>query len=548
MKTLAKKIIPLIISVGILLSMLTVSVYAAGSSIAFSKNKITVGETLTVTARFSTSSSDPMYGLEGYITYDPAVLEFVSSDNGNLLTNGKAKIVLQSPGKNNLTEVIKFKALKAGKSIISLESLLYVDKNDTEKSLSGSSATVTVTDPSAQASSNANLKGLTLSSGTLTPAFDPNVTSYSVTLPYNVTELWVSTSRADAKATATVEGSREMKVGFNKRTVIVTAENGATKTYTINITRLDESGNVPQTETQEPINDVTEVTVDGTSMYVQEDFAGATTPTGFSVIDYAFDSKTIPALSDGTYIMIYLKTPDGTASDFYVVNEDDSFTKLVTVTVGGISYSILPTAEVPDGYTQVSDFMIGEVMVPAYKSDNAVFTEFVTVYAKGPGGQNSFYNYDTVDGTMQRAVDIDLKSQAQFDENTAPEQELNIIETFNDLNTNGKIVTITILAIILLLIIAVIVLIVKIATAGKDKKEYEQEEDDFYFEDDESVGFEYVSVGEPVSQQAPEHSVEETVAEEEDTAQDEPDEAEENDEENPQDKSAAHDAKQEEEE
>ncbi len=550
MKTVVKKIIPFILSVCILLSVLTISVFAAGSSIAFSKSKLTVGETLTVTAHFSTSSSDPMYGLEGYITYDPAVLEFVpvSGDNEcNLITNGKAKIVLQSAGKNNLTKVIKFKALKAGKSTIALESLIYPDKNDTEKSLKGCSAPVTVTNPSAQASSDANLKGLTLSSGTLVPAFDPNVTSYSVTLPNNVTELWVSTSRSDANATAVVEGSREMKVGYNKRTVIVTAENGATKTYTINITRLDENGNVPDASTDEPINDVTEVTVDGATMYVQEDFAGVTTPTGFSVIDYAFDSKTIPALSDGTYIMIFLKLPDGTAADFYVVNKDDSFTKLVVVTVGGAAYSILPAAEVPVGYTQVSDFMIGEVMVPAYKSDNADFTEFVTVYAKGPGGQNGFYNYDTVDGTMQRAVEIDLKSQAQFDENTAPEQELNIIETFNDLNTNGKIVTITILAIILLLIIAIIVLIVKIAASGKDKKEVEEEEDDYYFDDD-SVGFEYISVAEPVSQQVPEHSAEETVAEEENTAQDEPYEAEESDEEKPQDKPAAHDAKQQEEE
>lgn len=547
MKTVVKRIIPLILSVCILISVLTISVFAAGSSIAFSKSKLAIGETLTVTARFSATSGDKLLGMSGYLTYDPAVLEFVSGDNCNLITNGKIKII-DSQNKNNVTETFKFKAISAGKSVIALESILYAGNDDVEKSITGSSATVTVTNPSAEASSNANLKGLTLSSGTLVPDFDPNVTSYSVTLPNNVTELWVSTSRADTNATVTVEGGREMKVGFNKRTVIVTAENGATKTYTINITRLNESGNVPETETQEPINDVTEVTVDGATMYVQEDFAGVTTPTGFSVIDYAYDSKTIPALSDGTYIMIYLKTPDGTAADFYVVNEDDSFTKLVVVTVGGAAYSILPAAEVPVGYTQVSDFMIGEVMVPAYKSDNADFTEFVTVYAKGPGGQNSFYNYDTVDGTMQRAVEIDLKSQAQFDENTAPEQELNIIETFNDLNTNGKIVTITILAIILLLIIAIIVLIVKIVTAGKDKKEYEQEEDDFYFDDDESVGFEYVSVGDPVSQQSPEHSVEETEVEEENTAQDEPDEAEESDEEKPQDKPAAHDAKQEEEE
>lgn len=284
-------------------------------------------------------------------------------------------------------------------------------------------------------------------------------------------------------------------------------------------------------------------------MYVQEDFAGVTAPTGFSVIDYAYDSKTIPALSDGTYIMIFLKLPDGTAADFYVVNEDDSFTKLITVTVGGAVYSILPAEEIPAGYTATSDYMIGEVAVPAYKSDKTELSDFITVYAKGPGGQNGFYNYDTVDQTMQRAIGLVMQSEVEDEQDNTDSEEINIIETFNELNTNGKIVAITILAIILLLIIAIVVLIVKIATSGRDKKEAEEEED-FLFEDEDSVGFEYISVGDPVAPQTPVEKIPETpeidnelpIAEETEASEQE---TEETTEDASDDKPAAHDKKEE---
>ena len=201
MKSILKKSTAIIITVCVLLSLLTVNVFAKGSSsIAFSKNTVTLNENITVTARFSTASGDPMYGLEGYITYDPKIIKFVSGDNCNLLTDGKVKIVLQSAGKVNLTETVKFSTLAAGKSKVALEQLIYVDKNDTEQAMTGASATVTVTNPSTQASSNANLRKLGVSAGTLTPAFSPDVTSYNVTIPYEETELWVQPGLADQKA------------------------------------------------------------------------------------------------------------------------------------------------------------------------------------------------------------------------------------------------------------------------------------------------------------------------------------------------------------
>ena len=494
MKSILKKSTAIIITVCVLLSLLTVNVFAKGSSsIAFSKNTVTLNENITVTARFSTASGDPMYGLEGYITYDPKIIKFVSGDNCNLLTDGKVKIVLQSAGKVNLTETVKFSTLAAGKSKVALEQLIYVDKNDTEQAMTGASATVTVTNPSTQASSNANLRKLGVSAGTLTPAFSPDVTSYNVTIPYEETELWVQPGLADQKASYVVEGGKDMKVGYNKRVIIVTAENGKTKSYTVNVTRLDQSGNAPSTEIDDPVNDMVEVTVGGETFYVNENFATDSIPAGFEIVDHALNGKTVPALSDDSLILLNLIKPDGSDAAFYIKNADGSFTKLTVLEVGGAAYYIIPAAEIPEGYSEMA-LTVGEKEITAYTSANADEKEFALIYAKGPSGNTGFYRYDTVEATIQRAPATLTAPPVSDDDDKKEEVSGNLFEKFKKSSQEEKIVALTILGIMILLIIVIIILIVKlikaIVNSAKERKLRKLEEDSA-----EQVGFDYVSIG-----------------------------------------------------
>ena len=497
MKNLAKKIITVIMAASILLSVLTISVSAAGSSIAFSNNKPTIGTTFSVTGRISAPSGDKIYSLEAYITYDSSIIEFVGGDNCNLLTKGKVIVVLDS-SQNTVSQTVKFKAIAAGKSTIAIENISYVGDSNSENTLTGCSAAITVTNPSAQASSDANLKYLAVSSGTLTPKFHPDVTTYSVTIENSVTELWLQATKSNPNASYNVEGSKDMKVGYNKRVVTVTAENGNTKTYTVNVIRLDENGNPPSDETVDtPANDVTEVVVNGITMYLGVDFSAQTLPKHFSVIDYAFNGQTVPALSDNSVVMVFLTMPDGSDSGFYVVNKDETFTKLITIDLLGENYLfyVLPTDKIPDGYREVEGYEIGGIPVPAYKSTADSGSEFFMFYGKGPGGQNAFYTFDTVDQTIQRATGLTFsseKEELEDEDDDTSANSTNIIDSFNALNTNGKIVAITIPAIMLLLIAVIIVLIVKIATAGKNR-DYDYDEEESAEEKNESLGFEFIS-------------------------------------------------------
>ena len=95
-------------------------------------------------------------------------------------------------------------------------------------------------------SSNANLSALTLSSGTLTPAFDAARTTYTASVLTTVASLNVTATKADSGASLTIKGAAAtsgtakavaLAIGANSIPVVVTAANGSTKTYTITVTR-----------------------------------------------------------------------------------------------------------------------------------------------------------------------------------------------------------------------------------------------------------------------------------------------------------------------
>jgi len=112
-------------------------------------------------------------------------------------------------------------------------------------------------------SSNADLSGLTLSSGTLSPAFAPDTTIYKARVANDISSVTV-TALADDSTYASVSASvynnagmlvsgpliltsdaaspaLPLSVGSNEIKLVVTAQDGTTKTYTVTVTRESES-------------------------------------------------------------------------------------------------------------------------------------------------------------------------------------------------------------------------------------------------------------------------------------------------------------------
>jgi hypothetical protein len=103
--------------------------------------------------------------------------------------------------------------------------------------------------PPPTVSSDASLSGLSVSAGSLTPAFQSNTTSYDVVVAAADSSVTVTATTSDASATVTINGSAvasgtasppvALATGDNTITVLVTAEDGtATRTYTLSVYRL----------------------------------------------------------------------------------------------------------------------------------------------------------------------------------------------------------------------------------------------------------------------------------------------------------------------
>ncbi|OOL16832.1 hypothetical protein BRY73_11715 [Ochrobactrum sp. P6BS-III] len=96
-------------------------------------------------------------------------------------------------------------------------------------------------------SGNADLVGLAPSAGTLDPAFSPSTATYSLTVPTDTSSLQLTPTSADATATIAVNGATVLSgsasaalslgTGTTTLTVVVTAQNGTTRSYTVNVTR-----------------------------------------------------------------------------------------------------------------------------------------------------------------------------------------------------------------------------------------------------------------------------------------------------------------------
>jgi alpha-tubulin suppressor-like RCC1 family protein/phosphodiesterase/alkaline phosphatase D-like protein len=94
------------------------------------------------------------------------------------------------------------------------------------------------------------LAGLSLDRDTLSPAFSPGETAYSVTLPFGVPSIAITPVAATPAATITLDGSAlasgssspplALALGENRFTLTVEAPGGAPLDYTIRVTRLPE--------------------------------------------------------------------------------------------------------------------------------------------------------------------------------------------------------------------------------------------------------------------------------------------------------------------
>ena len=316
MKKISKKLICILAS-AILLLVGFSFICSAAPSLTVSADKTTVNVGDTVTARVTLSTDQEIYGCNIKLTYNASVLQYVSGgDSGS--GAGVVKIV-DAPASKSLTNIISFKALANGSSSLSFVDSYFTFSDLKNQYPAGNSVSVVVA--AANASNNADLTELRSASGALSPTFSKNVTSYTVTVPENVTSGRLYATTADPNAKISVEGNVELKPGRNVRTVVVTAPGGAVKKYTITFIRGEDSSVSSDTASNDtPDGNPLEVTVSDKKYLIQTDLSGISIPSGFEVQTETYKDTQIQVAKNQDYTIFYLKAEGSDTAELFTLN------------------------------------------------------------------------------------------------------------------------------------------------------------------------------------------------------------------------------------
>lgn len=324
-------------------------VFAASASLD-GATTVRAGDTITLSLNVSHNGS---YGLTGTLNYDSSQVSLTETKcglSGWLVENSGKDLVVYD---NNLTNplsgtktvlTLKFKvnnSVAEGTRInISVDNLNSSDGNS-DTSLGKATYSVTVARP---LSGNANLASLSVSGVTLSPAFSAGTTTYNLgTVEYSTSKLDISYTTEDSNASVSVRGN-SLSVGSNTVSVVVTAEDGSSKTYKLNVTRKQDPNYVAgsnanlkeMTVNQGIISPVFKADVTDYIVYLPYEKIG----TSFTASGTAADAKA-KGVVNGTID----KLVEGENRTIVVCKAEDGTEKAYAVTV-----VVMPkyTGEVPD--------------------------------------------------------------------------------------------------------------------------------------------------------------------------------------------------------
>lgn len=75
----------------------------------------------------------------------------------------------------------------------------------------------------------------------MTPNFSASITDYTLVVPERVTDIDVLATTEDSNASLQITGNNGLQMGINTIRIVVTAQNGSKKTYTISVTRTQDA-------------------------------------------------------------------------------------------------------------------------------------------------------------------------------------------------------------------------------------------------------------------------------------------------------------------
>ncbi len=363
----------------LILLLLPFNVMAATGKItaSASSTKVTLNNNVTVTVKVS--STDNIGSWKFNISYDKKKLS---------LTSGDTTVVGYGDGTyKSKSYTYKFKAIATGNASITIDNAKIADYETEEYiSTSVSNLTLSIKEPVIiNYSSDNNLKSLSVDEFKISPEFNKSTLDYSVTTNADTTKIKINASANDTKAKVSGAGEKEVKEGNNAFEIVVTAENGTSKTYKINVV-------VPE---KDPIK----YTFNGEEYSILRKLPEKV-PVNFKTSTIKFNDEDIMCLQNENLnlTLIYLRDSKNN-ENFYIYNESNNTINLYNeITTNEISiYLDKPIKELNN--LVKTTIKINEQEVEAYQIQKG--SKDYIIYGKDVStGKGAYYVYDKNERTI----------------------------------------------------------------------------------------------------------------------------------------------------
>ena len=400
MKQIKTISLSVLLAFAVLLSLVQTS-YAAGISVSAGQGTVSVGRTVAFSITVPSGSEAWTYSV-------------THSDNLTLESGELEPMGFEGDGRTNQ---LVFRANSTGTGTVSVSAGSYcidgvdydasgsasvtivaADKpDDSEPSNSGGNSDSSSGNGSSSGSSggssdsrsaNNALSSLSVSAGTLTPAFDPAVTEYTLSLPLQSDKLTVTAAASDSRATVRGDGEIPLQSGENKLSVVVTAENGSVRTYTI-------TAQVAQAPT-------VFLSYGSGKLGMVKDIAGVTAPTGFTVSSIPHNGETIPAWANAFGQTLLYLVDESSHAGFYRYSPDAGVLSPYLPLTGSYAYVGVPAdKQTVPGLTFGSVTAFGQTL-DGWAYQDAALADYSVLYLMDAVGVCGYYTYDSQNDTLQR--------------------------------------------------------------------------------------------------------------------------------------------------
>ena len=248
--------------------------------------------------------------------------------------------------------------------------------------------------PGVSLSSNNALSSLTVSAGTLTPAFDPAITEYTLSLPSHSDRLTITANPSDSRATVQGDGEISLQDGETSLSVVVTAEDGSAKAYTITV-------QVAQAPTLF-------LDYNGQRLGVVKDVSQVTPPAGFAPAKpITYSGDTLPIWTDvsGKRTLVYLMDEKSSAQGFYLFSQATGVqSPYLPILCGSVTYIY---TDIPKELSSVPGLTLATVKafgqtLNGWTYNDASLKDFCVLYLMDDAGSYGYYTYDSREETLQR--------------------------------------------------------------------------------------------------------------------------------------------------